>query len=97
MYAQKAKKEGLPQIAHLFRVIAQAEAVHAQRNFALLEAIGDTQTNLEKAFQSETTVGGLHYQKMLQEAEEDDEKTAVNIFTDPRCGKSSRKTLQKSA
>ena len=51
--------------------MATAEGIHARRHFSLLESIADTQTNLEQAFQSENTVGGIHYIKMLQEAEEE--------------------------
>jgi len=54
MNAKKAEKEDLTQIAHLFRAVAMAEGIHSQRHFALLESVGDTQTNLEQAFQSET-------------------------------------------
>ena len=54
MYAKKAEQEDLPQIAHLFRAVAAAEVVHSRRHFAQLEAVADTQTNLERAFQSET-------------------------------------------
>ena len=52
MYAKKAKEGGLPQIARLFRVIAESEGIHVRRHFALLEKVSDTQTNLENSFQS---------------------------------------------
>ena len=68
-FAKKADEEGLSQIAHLFRAVAAAEAVHSRRHFAMLEAVADTQTNLERAFQSENAVNGVYYPKMLQEAE----------------------------
>ncbi|MGD8847332.1 MAG: ferritin family protein, partial [Desulfobacteraceae bacterium] len=34
-YAEKAEEEDLPQIAHLFRAIAEAERVHATRQLNL--------------------------------------------------------------
>ena len=43
MYAKKAEQEDLPQIAHLFRAVAAAEAVHAQRHFAPVEPVTDIQ------------------------------------------------------
>jgi len=49
IYAKKAEQENPPQIAYLFRVVPAAEGVHARRHFALLEAVVDTQTNLEQA------------------------------------------------
>jgi rubrerythrin len=84
MYAKKAEQEDLPQIAHLFRAVATAESIHARRHFALLEAVADTQTNLEQAFQSETAVNGIHYPKMLSEAEEDGEEDASLVFSQAR-------------
>ncbi len=84
MFAEKAEKEGLPQIAHLFRAVAAAEGVHSRRHFAMLESVADTHTNLEQAFQSETTVNGIYYPQMLQQAEEDGEKAAAAIFSQAR-------------
>lgn len=84
MFAQKADQESLPQIAHLFRAVAAAESVHSRRHFALLESVSDTQTNLEKAFQSENAVNGVHYLRMLQEAEEEGEDGAALVFSQAR-------------
>lgn len=84
MFAKKAEQEDLPQIAHLFRAVAAAESVHSRRHFTLLESVADTQTNLERAFQTENTVNGIHYLKMLQEAEEDGEETATLVFSQAR-------------
>jgi rubrerythrin len=97
MFAEKAEKEGLPQIAHLFRAVAAAEGVHSRRQFALLESVADTQTNLEQAFQSETTVNGIHYPKMVQEAEEDREKAAAIVFSQARDVEAFHAKLYKKA
>ncbi|UCD95823.1 MAG: rubrerythrin family protein [Candidatus Bathyarchaeota archaeon] len=83
-FAKKAEVEELPQIARLFRAVAMAESIHAQRHFALLESVADTQSNLEQAFQSETAVNGVHYPKMLREAEEEGEETAALVFSQAR-------------
>jgi rubrerythrin len=97
MFAKKAELEELPQIAHLFRAVAAAEGVHSRRHFALLESVADTQTNLEKAFQSETTVNGVYYPKMLQEAEEDNEEAAVLVFSQARDVEEEHVNLYKRA
>jgi rubrerythrin len=97
MYAKKAEQENLPQIAHLFRAVAAAEAVHAQRHFAQLEAVADTQTNLEQAFQSETTVNRVNYPQMLTEAEQDNEETAALIFSQARDVEEEHANLYKHA
>jgi rubrerythrin len=97
MFAKKAEDEELPQIAHLFRAVATAEGIHSRRHFAMLESVGDTQTNLEHAFQSETTVNGVHYPKMLQEAEEDSEETAALAFSQARDVEELHANLYKEA
>lgn len=97
MFARKAEQEDFVQVAHLFRAVATAEGVHARRHFALLESVADTQTNLEKAFQSETTVNGVHYLRMLQEAEEDGEKGAAWIFSQARDVEGEHAELYKKA
>jgi rubrerythrin len=84
MFAKKAETEELPQISRLFRAVAMAESIHSQRHFALLESVADTQSNLEQAFQSETAVNGVHYPKMLREAEEEGEATAALVFSQAR-------------
>ena len=97
MYAKEAEREDLPQIAHLFRAVAAAEGVHARRHFAMLEAVADTQTNLEQAFQSETAVNGIHYPKMLREAEEDGERAAALMFSQARDVEAEHVNLYKRA
>ncbi len=97
MFAKRAEQEELPQIAHLFRAVAAAEGVHSRRHFAFLESVSDTQTNLEKAFQSETTVNGVHYLRMLQEAEQDGEEGAALVFSQVRDVEAEHVNLYKKA
>ena len=97
MFAKKAENEELPQIAHLFRAVAAAEGVHSRRHFTLLESVADTQTNLERAFQSENAVNGVHYLKMLQEAEQDGEETAALVFSQARDVEAEHANLYKRA
>ncbi len=97
MFAKKAEDEGLPQIAHLFRVVAAAESVHSRRHFALLEGVADTQTNLERAFQSEMGVNGIHYPRMLREAEDDGEEAAALVFSQARDVEDGHAKLYKRA
>ena len=56
-YAEKAEEEDIPQIALLFRAIAEAERVHATRHLNLVRdlLVKDTDTNLMKSFQREKT------------------------------------------
>ncbi len=85
MFAKKAEEEDLPQIAHLFRAVAAAEGVHSRRHFALLErSVGDTQSNLDQAFQSESGVAAVEYLRMLREAEDEGEDSAAIVFSQAR-------------
>lgn len=97
MYAQKAEEEDLPQIAHLFRAVAKAESIHARRHFALLEAVADTQTNLERAFQKEKAVNGVYYPEMIKQAEEDGEEAAALVFSQARDVEAQHAKLYKKA
>jgi len=75
-YAEKAEEEGVPQIALLFRAIADAERVHAARHLNLVKdmIVKDTDTNLEKSFQREKSISENEYLEFIKDAEEDGEK-----------------------
>src|SRR5210317_1190678 len=74
-YAEKAEEEGIPQIALLFRAIADAERVHATRHLNLVKdmLVKDTDTNLEKSFQQEKSISENVYLDFIKDAEEDGE------------------------
>ena len=85
-YAEKAEEEDVPQIALLFRAIADAERVHATRHLNLLKDIlvKDTDTNLEASFQREKSVSEIEYPDLINDAEEDGEKVAALTFSQAR-------------
>jgi len=85
IFADRADKEGFPQIGHLFRAVAASESVHARRHFSLLESsVGDTEENLQRAFHAETGIASVEYKRMLREAHEDGEKGAALFFSHAR-------------
>ncbi len=53
-FAKQAEKDGLPQIAKLFRAAAEAETIHALGHLANMGGIGKTLENLEAALAGET-------------------------------------------
>jgi len=56
-----------PQIARLFRAVADAESVHASRYLKLIQGkIGSTEENLEAAFQNEIKANVEEYPKFDQ-------------------------------
>ena len=85
-YAEKAEEEDIPQIALLFRAIAEAEKVHAMRNLNLVRDIivKDTDTNLEKSFTREKSISENDYPDFIRDAEEEGEKTAALVFSQAR-------------
>jgi len=59
-YADKARKEGQPNIARLFEATAFAERVHATNHLQALHGVQSTAENLAEAIQGET----FEYQEM---------------------------------
>ena len=97
-FAERAEKDGFPQIAYMFRAVAASERVHASRHYGLLEGgVGDTDENLEKAFQAEMGIAEVEYRRMLIEAHEDEEKVDALIFSQVRDVEESHAGLYKRA
>ncbi len=78
-FAMKAEQEGYPQMARLFRAVAEAEAVHAFNHLRLLGAISGTQENLESAFEKENLASNA-YPRFIKEASEEDNPHVARIF-----------------
>jgi rubrerythrin len=68
-FAEKAAKDGLPNIAKLFRTTAQAELIHAHGHLAAMGSIGSTAENLQAAIDGETYEYKDMYPPMLAQAE----------------------------
>ena len=73
-FAIKAEKEGLTNIARLFRLTAQAEQIHAAGHFKSLEGVGSTADNLQAAIEGETFEFEKMYPPMVEEAESENHK-----------------------
>ncbi len=96
-FAHKADEEGYPQIAALFRAIATAESVHAQRHFELLEKVKSTEENLKSSFEKETFVNQVAYPEFLRQAWTEEDKEAVWAFTAARNAEERHAKLYKEA
>lgn len=85
-YAEKADEEQEPQIALLFRAIAEAERVHATRQLNLVKdvIVKDTDTNLEASFQREKSVSENTYPEFIKDAEDEGETVAALAFSHAR-------------
>jgi rubrerythrin len=67
-FAKQAEKEGLPQIAKLFRAAAEAETIHALAHLANMGGVGTTLQNLEAAVSGETYEFTRMYPPMVEQA-----------------------------
>ncbi|MFP3980392.1 MAG: rubrerythrin family protein [Desulfobacterales bacterium] len=81
-YAEKAEEEEVPQIALLFRAVAEAERVHATRHLNLVRdlLVQDTDTNLLNSFKREQSVSENEYPNLIKDAEDEGEKQAAVTF-----------------
>lgn len=67
-FADKAEKDGLENIAKLFRTTAEAEKIHADGHLKAMEKIGSTQDNLKAAIGGETYEYEDMYPPMYEQA-----------------------------
>jgi len=70
-FAQKAEKEGLTQVAKLFRAAAEAETVHALNHLRIVGQINSTTENLDVAVSGETFEFKQMYPKYLSIAKQE--------------------------
>jgi rubrerythrin len=98
-YAEKAEEEELPQIAALFRAVAEAERIHTIRNLQLLGevVVKDTETNLQASFQWEEKASGVFYPQFIREAEEEGDRRVAVSFSHARDVEEEHAILYKRA
>lgn len=80
-YAKKAEKEGYNNVAKLFRVTAEAETIHALKEFELAGMVGSTKDNLRDAISGETHEFQEMYPDFIETAEAEGQKAAIVAFT----------------
>ena len=79
-FAKKARQDGYPQVAKLFRAAAEAETVHAHAHLRVMGGIKNTSENLQDAIEGEGLEFQQMYPKFLAEAEAENNKPAVFSF-----------------
>lgn len=79
-FAEKAEKEGYPQVARLFRAAAAAETVHAHAHLRAMGGVRDTRENLEEAVAGETHEFKSMYPAMIETARAEGAKQALRSF-----------------
>ncbi len=78
-YARQADKEGLSQIARLFRAAAEAETLHALAHFTNMGGVGNTLANLEAAVGGETYEYTEMYPPMVEQARAEGHKAKTML------------------
>ncbi|MBN1178565.1 MAG: rubrerythrin family protein [Anaerolineae bacterium] len=98
-FARKADEEEYEQIAKLFRAIATAEGVHAERHLRLMgdAVVQGTEENLQSSFDRETSINEVYYPRFIREAEEEGERAAAVTFTHARDVEEGHAELYKRA
>jgi rubrerythrin len=81
VFADRAEREGLPNIARLFRAASFSEQIHAANHLKAL-GVGKTAENLEVALGGETFEITTMYPEYMQTAEQDDERRALQSMHD---------------
>jgi len=78
-FARQAEKEGLPQIAKVFRAAAEAETIHALAHLGNASGIKSTLENLEAAVAGETYEFTQMYPPMVAQAKAEGHKAKVML------------------
>ena len=79
-FADKAEKDGYPQVAKLFRAVAEAETVHAKNHLNAVDAIGSTKDNLFAASLGEQEEYKKMYPAFIEVAEQERNERAKRSF-----------------
>lgn len=81
IFGAVAEKEGLTQVAKLFRATAEAEALHAATHLRNAGKVGDTMANLKTAIAGETYEYSEMYPAMTKDANSEKESAVEKYFS----------------
>jgi rubrerythrin len=79
-FADKAEKDGYPQIARLFRAAAAAETVHAHAHLRAMDGVNSTAENLQAAIDGENYEYVSMYPEFIAAAMAEGNKRALRSF-----------------
>ena len=79
-FADKAEKEGYPEIARQFRATAEAETVHARNHLKTMGGIGATRDNLQAAIEGENYEFTKMYPGFIEQAKAENNQAAQTSF-----------------
>jgi rubrerythrin len=73
-FANKAERDGFPNVAKLFRTASAAEQIHAEGHLKAMDGVSSTADNLQAAIDGETHEFTEMYPPMIELAEADEHK-----------------------
>ena len=73
-FANKAERDGFPNVAKLFRTASAAEQIHAEGHLKAMDGVGSTADNLQAAIDGETHEFTEMYPAMIDQADADGHK-----------------------
>lgn len=79
-FAEKAERDGFPQIAKVFKAAAAAETVHAHNHLRAMGGIKSTVENVKEAINGEHYEFTKMYPEFLKDANQEDHKQAIRTF-----------------
>ena len=79
-FAEKADKDGFPQVAKLFRAAAAAETIHAHNHLKVLGGVKSTIENLKAAVEGENYEFTSMYPEFIKTAKAEGNKAAERTF-----------------
>lgn len=80
-FAERADEEGFPQVAKLFRAVAEAEKIHALMHLSVLKEVRSTAENLRHSFEEERYEHTSMYPGFIGQAKKDGGISALRSFT----------------
>jgi Rubrerythrin len=96
-FAAAADKEGMHQVAKLFRAAAAAETVHAHAHLKNAGKIGNTMANLKSAIEGETYEFTTMYPDMIKQAQAEGQSAVAKYLTCQSGGRNPRQALPKGS
>ncbi len=79
-YANKAREDGYPHLARLFRAIAESETIHALNHLSAAREVKSTLENVEAALKGETQEYSSMYPMFMDQAKRDADNEALKTF-----------------
>jgi rubrerythrin len=79
-FAKQAEVDGKPQVAKLFRAVAEAETVHAHAHLRVMGGIGTTADNVKAAIDGEGHEFQTMYPEFVDTAKKEGNQAALRSF-----------------